>query len=523
MARTSRRIKPDKKTGESTFFRAAIYARVSVEEKVSWGTIEGQELMGKEYIRTHPDIEFIKCYKDNGVSSFHTVRPAFEQMIADIELGKINCVIVKDISRFGRNYLTTLEYIAEIFPSRGVRFISLLEAYDSITEHYDENNKLPLTSIINYYYSADISQKVRTSIEIMQKKGTYIFPVLPFGYQKVKRLQCTEIMIKDDEAETVRIIFQMRAEGISSYQIVKQLNKEKRNDIIWTQRAVSRILNNPFYMGTYQTGKTKKLFRENTIIHVPEESWVRIDNHHPQIVSNALFETAQSQLNVKSVFKDSVRVYDEKGLRGKVHCQYCGRKMKNIKRADKRKGKFYYSYACPTYLETGGMSCGGNSIGEKRLKEEVSAQLKQKIRENVDLKDKRLQFESSLAFKLWIDDRKRQLNTLQERLKQLSEIDAMMELHIDSNDGVGHIRADFIGITQYRNSKKRYIEKQILQVSEEVEDYWKYESSESILLRPFLENEEDGKLMDKVITEIRVGVRAIVEVEFLNAKKQCNK
>lgn len=103
MARTSKRIKPDKKVNEPTFFRMAIYTRVSVEEKVSWGTVESQELMAKEYIQKHPDIEFVKCYNDNGISSFLPMRSAFDQMIADIELGKINCVIVKDISRFGRD------------------------------------------------------------------------------------------------------------------------------------------------------------------------------------------------------------------------------------------------------------------------------------------------------------------------------------------------------------------------------------------------------------------------------------
>lgn len=311
-------------------------------------------------------------------------------MIVDIELGKINCVIVKDISRFGRDYLVTLEYIAEIFPSKGVRFISLLEKYDSITDHYEENYKLPLTSIVNYYYSADISQKVKTSIRIIQQKGTYIFPKLPFGYQKVKQLQGTKIMIKDDEAETVRTIFRMRVEGISSYQIVKQLNKEKRNDIIWTQRMVSRILNNPFYTGTYLTGKTKKLFRENTVIHVPEENWIHIEHHHPQIISDALFVMVQGQLKDKSIYKASAQENDEHVLSGKVYCQYCGRKMKRKKREDRRTDKIYYSYVCPTYSEIGGTACRNNSMSERKLKREVTSQLKQKISEAAELQRKRL-------------------------------------------------------------------------------------------------------------------------------------
>lgn len=519
MARTSKRIKPDKKVNESIFFRAAIYARVSVEEKVSWGTVESQELMGKEYIQKHPDIEFVKCYKDNGVSSFLLVRPAFDQRIVDIELGRINCVIVKDISRFGRDYLATLEYIAETFPAKGVRFISLLEEYDSITEHYEEIYKLPLTSIVNYYYSADISQKVKTSIQIMQQRGTYIFPTLPFGYQKVKQPQGTRIMIKDDEAETVRTIFRMCVEGISSYQIVKHLNKEKPNNIIWTQRMVSRILNNPFYTGTYLTGKTKKLFRENTVIHIPEENWICIEHHHPQIISDALFEMVQGQLKDKSIYKTSAQENDEHVLSGKVYCQYCGRKMKRIKKTDRRTDKIYYSYVCPTYSETGGTACRNNSISERKLKQEVTSQLKQKISEAAELQRNRLQFESSPAFKLWIKERDRQLSVLRERLKRLSETEAMLELYGDANDGIGHIRADFIGVNQYRNSKQRYIEKQILQVKEEIEDYWQYESSKSTLLQLLLENEQNEKLVDKAITKINISDKADVATDFLNDLK----
>ena len=134
MARKSRISIGNKIAEPAPYYRVGVYARISKEETQYSSSVEVQEGMGKEFISTHRDMQYIKCYSDINISSFASVRPAFEEMVGDINAGKINCVIVKDISRFGRNYIQTMEYISETFPRMGVRFVSLAERYDSIND-----------------------------------------------------------------------------------------------------------------------------------------------------------------------------------------------------------------------------------------------------------------------------------------------------------------------------------------------------------------------------------------------------
>lgn len=246
MARKSR-VNVKKEISEpAPYYRVGVCARVSKEENQFSNTIEMQDGMGKEFILSHRYMQYVKCYSDINISSFAAIRPAFEEMIDDIQAGKINCVIVKDISRFGRNYIQTMEYMCETFPRMGVRFVSITERYDSINDTSKNSLKLPMLSIVNYYYSADLSQKVKATGGLKQKAGTYLPPFIPFDYQKKCVDHETILEINVTEAFIVKRIFQSYIDGKTIYAIVKKLNEENECQRVWTQNFVSRLLKNLF-------------------------------------------------------------------------------------------------------------------------------------------------------------------------------------------------------------------------------------------------------------------------------------
>ena len=206
----------------------------------------------------------------------------------DIEIGYINCVAIKDISRFSRDYLVAANYVENIFPKQGVRFISVLEKYDSNLISSVQKG-MAFQGILNYYYSVDLSKKIQSSIKARQESGEYIIPKVPYGYKKIAVDNITAIVPDTDQSQIVKKIFELSAKGASNYSIVKILN-EDTDEKIWTQKAVGRILQNDFYTGVYTLRKTRHYFRENLIVNTSELEKLRFKNHHLPLVSSETFQ-----------------------------------------------------------------------------------------------------------------------------------------------------------------------------------------------------------------------------------------
>ena len=243
-------------------------------------------------------------YVDDGYSGTRYDRPAFERMLGDIEAGRINLVLVKDLSRLGRNYIVTGELTEVYFPEHRVRLIAINDHYDSAE---GEDDMAPFRHVMNELYARDISRKIRTALRAKVLDGQYIGSFAPYGYRKCpENKNCLE---PDEEAaEVVRRIFQLAAEGLSSACIAEQLNSEqipvpldyrriKQNQSSehrqWSASGICKILRNQTYLGCTVQGKTAKLsFKSRISRPRPRTEWIIVPHTHTPLVSETLFRQA---------------------------------------------------------------------------------------------------------------------------------------------------------------------------------------------------------------------------------------
>lgn len=391
MARKSRRVNGNKseisngstKTPETC---AGVYLRLSSKDSADKDSIQNQKEIVQQFLETKTDIKVLKYYIDDGVSSYKDFRPAFEEMMQNIKCGLINTVIVKDISRFGRNYIETGTYLETIFPRIGIRFISVSEDIDSL----DKNSKefeIAIKSLLNHYYSLDISKKVKSVVKQKQILGEYVASRLPYGYEKLVVEGRTIYVAEPEKNEIVKKIFELALEGASYYKIAGELNFngiKSPGGNNWTVKAVSRIINNRFYTGVLEMGKT-----ENTLggmkpfINKNQQDWITIDNHHEAIVDIETFEKVQSTIEAKKDKRlntdtniarnnDTVKSSQTSKFNKLLYCGDCGRKMKK-----QVWGSNIY-YVCPKYSETKG-SCSLKSWRLDRIINSLVRELEEKV------------------------------------------------------------------------------------------------------------------------------------------------
>ncbi len=271
MSRRNRLSKSTERYLKRTAFpqwKTGLYARLSMENN---GLEDGRSLLNQtrileEYIKKHPDLNLIDRYVDNGRSGLNFDRTEFKRMMEDIRKCKINCIVVKDLSRFGRNHIEAGFYLEKIFPQLDVRFISVNDNYDSMAEGNTDGIMVPLKNIINEMYAADTSRKVLSTLKRKEDKGEIAFWAVPYGYKVDPK--CSFRLIPDPEtADFVRLIFKLKADGVKTTEIARQLNnlgapspleymqkKGKYKNIAqsqgWNYRSVRNILKNRTYTGS---------------------------------------------------------------------------------------------------------------------------------------------------------------------------------------------------------------------------------------------------------------------------------
>ena len=256
-------------------WRTAGYLRLSREDgdKAESDSIANQRAMLQTYIQTHPDLELVDFYQDDGCTGTHFDRPAFRRMEADLRSGKINCVLVKDLSRFGRDYIDMGRYLERVFPALGVRFIAINDHVDSGHGKYDI--LLPMKNIFNTQYARDISDKVRSAIHTKQQRGEFVGAFASYGYRKDPNRR-GHLCIDPAAAQVVRRIFALFEAGAGKVRIAKLLNEEKipspseykrilgerytngrrlQNTTYWTYATIHRILQNRMYLGSMEQGR----------------------------------------------------------------------------------------------------------------------------------------------------------------------------------------------------------------------------------------------------------------------------
>ena len=360
---------------------ACMYLRLSREDGDSSesNSISNQRQIIKSYAKEN-DIKLSYEYVDDGFSGSNFERPHFKNMIDDLNKGKFNIIIVKDLSRFGRDYIESGKYLQKIFPEKGVRFISVNDNYDSENADMSDTHLiLPIRNFINDSYCRDISMKVKSSKEVKRKNGEFIGAFAPFGYKKDDKDK-HKLVIDKEVSHIIERIFNMKIEGYSSKAIADFLNsigtitpskhKENNGDNFntgfvvknakWDAKMINRIISNKVYIGVLEQGKTTKLnYKSKKEIDVSKEDWIVIQNAHEPIISKSIYLLANKMLlrDVKQS-KDKPCI-----LSGMLYCKDCGSPM--VRRKVKAKDGYNIFYICSEYNNTG--DCSRHSIKEEYI------------------------------------------------------------------------------------------------------------------------------------------------------------
>lgn len=324
----------------------AIYLRLSLEDRIQGGydesgSITSQRKMLLEYIQKDTELtgQEILEFCDDGVSGTSMNRPGVQELLKQVKQGKVDCILVKDMSRFSRDYIELGTYLNQIFPFLGVRFISVNDHYDSSRQNGNAIGiDTAFQTLLYDLYSKDLSVKVKASHQSKKANGEYITGEIPFGYER-SRERKNAVVVNEKEAEIVRYIYSMAAEGLGSGQIARRLVEEQipapmrmrhpdradiREHYNWIDKTVRRILNNRFYLGEMIYGKTvRKSVGSKSVKAVPREQWKVIPNHHEALVTEEMFVKVCKN-NLKSSTK---RVRERYSLTGKVYCGGCGYAM----------------------------------------------------------------------------------------------------------------------------------------------------------------------------------------------------
>ncbi len=377
----------------------AVYLRLSRDDedidgstKSESNSISSQRELVRSYVREHEDMELFDIYVDDGYSGANFDRPEFKRMMADIEAGNVNCVIVKDLSRLGRDYIEAGRLIQKTFPAFHVRFIAITDNFDSQTaDHNTRSLVLPVKNFINDSYCRDISQKVKSHQKMKREQGKFIAPFPVYGYRKSaedKNKLCPD----DYAADIVRKIFAWKLEGMSNLAIAQRLNKLgilspleykkacgdnfhtsfQTNAVAkWSSVAVKRILTNEVYTGVMVQGKNEQVnYKVKKTVMKPRDQWIRVKGTHEAIVAREDFEIVQTLLNVDTKAKAGTRCTHF--FSGVLFCGDCKEPM--IRRVNNYKGTSKVYFICQT--RNNGQGCTRHSILEDELKEIVLRTLK---------------------------------------------------------------------------------------------------------------------------------------------------
>lgn len=355
----------------------AVYCRLSQDDGQvgESGSIQTQKALLTQYCSDR-HFTIYDYYCDDGWSGTNFERPQFQRMMDDIEAGKINAVVVKDLSRFGREYAQMGLYIEHYFEEKGVRFIAVSENIDTING--TDNLVFPFTNVVNSFYTRQSSTKTKAAHRARAKAGMYLGGHAPYGYLKDPNDR-HKLIIDPVAAENVRRIFGMFAEGIGYVRMTKILRERQvlnpqayfnqnnpdyfksdywRQQFDWHATSVRAILNNPVYLGKVVFGRRKtKGFFDKSIVNVPEQDWIVVEGTHEPIVTQDVWDTVHQLMKARRRENTSGEVQMFAGL---VKCADCGSSLNAS--YDGKKGR-YKNLSCWVYKNYGKERCTSHAIG----------------------------------------------------------------------------------------------------------------------------------------------------------------
>ena len=513
----------------SNLFNVAIYIRLSREDgdKEESDSVGNQRKLLTEYVAKKEDFILYDIYVDDGYSGTNFNRPSFQRMIADIEDGKVNCVVVKDLSRFGRDYIDTGRYLERYFPELGVRFISVTDSIDSMKQAYDM--LLPIKNIFNEQYARDISKKIQATVKSKQKAGEFIGAFTSYGYKK-SPVDKNKLVIDDYAADVVRRIFSLYIQGYGKQRIAKLLNSEGilcpaeykkvngenykncnrlESTTYWSYSTINSILHREMYVGNMVQGTKHQRMRSKQK-KMPKEEWIIVENTHEPIIDKETWEKAQSLLQKRTRELDLET--NKNIFAGFVKCGDCGRAMtKNMwRRAD---GSKTYSLYCGTYKRNGKQYCTPHTLPMAVLEDIVLGDLKA-IVDSVDNLKELVQSQSFTASKVKriADTELSKIKAELERVKRLKK-----SIYEDYREELIS-KEEFLSYREDYLKKEELYSKQIEALEEKKKDNVTEDVFETPWLKRLLELKDietlDRDIVVEMISEIKVYENRKIKITY---------
>lgn len=366
-----------------------------------------QQFMLEKFISSQPDMKLIAHFCDNGATGTNFERPDFERLMEKVQKKEINCIVVKDLSRFGRNYIETGYYLNKIFPELKVRFVAINDHYDTKEEKVNDEFMISLKNLVNDLYAKDISKKVQSAILLKQKKGEFIGSFAPYGYKKSLDNK-NKLVIDSETAPIIRDIFQKKMEGLGNNKIARTLNEEKipcpsliryqrgqrqkaptGAGALWQGQMIKVITSNPTYMGHLAQGKNRRSLNEGIrAAAIKKNDWIIVKNTHEAIIDEKTFYKVQSLVkknSTKSQAQYGRHPSTENIFKGLVVCADCKTKMIRRKSVSPM-GTVRYTFICRVHAENLGAVCPRKCMGESELIESIFYSLRLQILLKINLK-----------------------------------------------------------------------------------------------------------------------------------------
>mgnify|MGYP002801305992 FL=1 len=529
---------------EQNIYQTAGYIRLSIEDsgKTNGYSLENQEKLVRDYIADRQDLRLYRLYIDNGATGTVFERPAFDEMMQDMKDGKINCIVVKDLSRLGRNYLEAGNYLEQIFPFFRVRFISITDGYDSNSPDVtDESLIIPLKNIINEGYAKDISLKITTSFESRKKQGQFMGRYPVYGYLKDPANK-NHLIINPETCGIVRRIFQMRDSGMALGAIASQLNEEgipsparylwikglskeeRHQDSYWDRINVKRLLTNKMYLGILVYGKERSSFAKGIKRQrVPESEWKYVPNAHEAIIDQELFDSVQKKLeDTKQNFLNMTGINEdyrpENLFRGRIHCSDCGGAMKMSKFVNTRKdGSIdrYAVYECCRRKKLYDLSCPQRSIRKAVVDKTVEEAIRFHIRTFLDTEQIIAKLNRSPKGRAAASDIQ---NHIREKQRRISKIERLSTgIYEDYREGILN-EEEYLAIrSRYGEEKEGLVKEVDALMLAEREHEADYHSTGSLadIVRKYAEFPEiNREIVEAFIADIQVHTDSHLVITF---------
>ena len=429
-------------------YKAALYCRLSVDDGNFGGSvsIETQKILLEQYCKDHKITDY-KFYCDDGCSGTNFDRPSFKKMLSDIDEGKINLVIVKDLSRFGRNYVEAGMYVQR-FTDSNIRFIAADDNYDSLVN--SDDLLFPIKNVVNEMYARDVSKKTKAAKKAKARDGQFIGSKAPFGY-KIDPNDRHHLIVDEPAAQVVKRIFRLASEGVGYNKMAKIFREEKvltpiayfnlnnpdyfksdywRKEFDWHVTSIRAILNNEVYLGKLVYGKQRnKSMKSKEKVRNPKEDWIVVENCHEPIITQELWDTVHKILKAKHRPAKAGEVQMFAGL---LYCSDCGHCL-TYSQKQRKDGSYHGAYSCWMYKTHGKEYCASHYITFDTIYELVLIDIQRNLfqyRKNTD------KFKSILSRKYQSDSQKQaEQITLEyeQKQKRCEELDKIISRLYEDN------------------------------------------------------------------------------------------